>query len=187
MKLFRPRRVLSEEESEILMMLVQKEDREAFTVLYDRFKGPIHSYLRGFVRNDAEDLLHETFLRVYRSRASYEPKAKFSSWLWAIARNVALDKLRKKTELLENENFAEVESHENSAEIKLIEASDKKRVESCMQALPDSQREALLLRTLSEHSYEEIAGLMQMSLGNVKTLIHRAKLALIDCLKGGMR
>lgn len=188
MKLFPMRAVKPSEEPESLMLLVKLGDKNAFAALYERFKGPIFSYLRGFAPEEAEDLLHETFLRVYRARESYEPKARFSTWLWTIARHVALDKVRKKTELLEREEGELDEPTtlaEDGPEALFIEQIERRRVDGCMAGLPPRQKEMLLLRAHGEHSYEEIATLTGLSLANVKTQIHRAKQNLMACLKGG--
>lgn len=193
MKLFPLPSVEGRMEPETLMLRVKRGDQAAFRQLYDRFKGPILHFLTGMVGREAlaEELAHEVFLKVYRTRESYEPKARFTTWLWTIARNAALDELRKKGELLarhEAEAAGEVEAAtdlEDGAEAKLIEAAKREKVERCLAALPARSREAVMLRAAGEHSYEEIAGLMGESLGNVKTLLHRAKGALAACLRGG--
>lgn len=178
---------------ESLMLRVRKNgDQAAFRQLYDRFKGPILHFLQGMVGREAlaEELAHEVFLKVYRTRETYEPSAKFTTWLWTIARNAALDELRRKGELLARKDVEEGAVEEatdpdDGAEAKLIEEARREQVERCLSALPARSREAVMLRAAGEHSYEEIAGLMGESLGNVKTLLHRAKGALAACLKSG--
>lgn len=192
MKLFPLPSVEGRMEPETLMLRVKRGDQAAFRQLYDRFKGPIFHFLTGMVGREAlaEELAHEVFLRVYRTRDSYEPKARFTTWLWTIARNAALDELRKKGELLARDDGDEaavdgLTDSDEGAEAKLIGAARREQVERCLAALPARSREAVMLRAAGEHSYEEIAGLMGESLGNVKTLLHRAKGALAACLRGG--
>ncbi len=168
------------------MLRVREGDQAAFAALYERFKGPIFSYLRGIAPIEAEDLMHETFLRVYRARESYEAKAKFSTWLWTIARHVALDKVRKKTELLELEEGSLEEPAADpaeGAEALLLEKAERAALESCLESLPLRQKELVLLRAMAEHSYEEMASLSGLSLANVKTQLHRAKQSLARCLE----
>jgi RNA polymerase sigma-70 factor, ECF subfamily len=187
-KLFRFSNVYKGEEPEALMLRAKRGDAEAFAMLYDRFKGPVYSYLRGFSATEAEDMLHETFLKAYRAREGYEPHATFATWLWTIARNVALDYWRKHKEILDSGTEEEATREpatleEDSADSLLIEQADRARVEKCLEALPPKQKEALLLRTVAERPYEEIAILMKVSLANVKTLLYRAKEGLTRCLE----
>ena len=192
MKLFRSSPVEGRMEPETLMLRVKRGDQAAFRILYDRFKGPILHFLSGMVGREAlaEELAHEVFLRLYRTRESYEQKARFTTWLWTIARNAALDELRRKGELLAKFDAEEAGAPnmatdpDDGAEAMLVEAARREQVESCLAALPARQREAVMLRVAGEHSYEEIAGLMRESLPNVKNLLHRAKAALASCLKG---
>lgn len=192
MKLFRNQSVKGNEAPETLMLRVKGGDREAFGALYERFKGPILNFLFGMVGREAlaEELAHEVFLKLYRTRESYEPTARFTTWLWTIARNCALDELRRKGELLARhavEDEGEVElagDPELGAEAQLLERARREQVERCLGALPARQREAVMLRTAAEHSYDEIAAQLGLSLANVKNLLHRAKGALAACLEG---
>lgn len=192
MKLFRNQSVKGNEAPESLMLRVKGGDREAFSRLYERFRGPILNFLLGMVGREAlaEELAHEVFLKLYRTRESYEPTARFTTWLWTIARNAALDELRRKGELLarhsaEDEGEVEIAGDpELGAEAQLLERARREQVERCLAALPARQREAVMLRTAAENTYEEIGGLLGLSLANVKNLLHRAKLALAACLEG---
>jgi len=180
------------EEEHLLMERVQQGDVAAFRKLYDRYKSRVMSYLNMMVRNRAvaEELAQEAFLRVYRARASYGREAKFSTWMWTIARNLAIDHLRKKTETLldphqqeGSHRIEEIESPLSNAEVMLIRNSRQEQVEKCLSKLTHAQREVLTLRTLSELNYDEIAATMKTTLASVKSLIFRAKEALIHCLK----
>jgi len=192
MKLFRSKYVEEDEAPESLMLKVKGGDQDAFRRLYERFKGPIFFFICGFVGREAvaEDLAHEVFLKLYRTRESYEQKARFTTWLWTIARNTSLDELRKRGELLAQHSAEEAEfpepatDPEEGAEAMLVARAEQVRVENCLSALPARQREVVMLRIAGDHSYEEIAGLLAMSLANVKNHLHRAKAALALCLRG---
>ena len=167
-------------------------DVNAFRALYERYKAPVMSYVCGLIaqRHIAEEITQEVFLRAYRARDTYRPEAKFSTWLWTIARNTAYDHLRKKKELYlvadpeDGETALDrLESPMSDAETQLMEQVDRVRLERCMAGLSDPQRDALTLRTVSELPYEEIAETLGTSLSSVKSLIFRAKRALLECIQ----
>jgi RNA polymerase sigma-70 factor (ECF subfamily) len=176
------------------MLKVREGDREAFRALYERFKGPMMTYLAHIVLDAAaaEELTQEAFLRVFRARETYEPQAKFSTWLWSIGRNAAIDYLRKKKELSasmiddDGELSSQVDllpAEDLDAEAQLIDRADRNSVENCFSKLSLQQRDALNLRVSAELSYEEIADTLKLKLPAVKSLIHRAKKSLVDCLQ----
>ena len=181
-----------------LMLKVRKGDQSAFKRLYEKFKGPIMSYVFTLGRNQAaaEEISQDVFLKLYRVRETYRPEAKFSTWLWTLARHTSLDYLRKKRETHFDDpadsvydgtgNFLDnVEASTANAEAQLLENAERVRIDDCMEALSLSQKEALTLRTVSELSYDEISKMMGSSLASVKSLIFRAKNSLMDCLRGG--
>jgi RNA polymerase sigma-70 factor (ECF subfamily) len=187
-----PREAMDQE----LMLRVRKGERRAFEELFARFKGPIMSYIYRFIsdRDRAEDICQEVFLRVWRARESYEPRAKVSTWLWTLAHNVAIDELRKKTEqpLQQNQDeegsripdlLERIESPLASAEEQLIENARESNVQACIGKLSEQQRDALLMKIHAELSYDEIAETLKTNAGAIKALIYRAKLALIACLE----
>lgn len=174
------------------MLEVSLGNALAFRGLYEKYKGPIMSYVRNMVRDNSvtEEVTQEVFLRVYRARARYNSSAKFSTWLWTIARNCALDHLRKKKESYTEdlpESVRDIPDLDSLSdpEAALLEASDKQMIQRLIDKLSPAQREALSLRTFGEMSYDEIAETMEISVGAVKTHIHRAKNALIAELKPG--
>ncbi|HUP56712.1 MAG TPA: sigma-70 family RNA polymerase sigma factor [Bdellovibrionota bacterium] len=189
--------VTDAENARTWMLQVKGGDARAFRLLYERFKGPIMSYIHSMVSDPAltEDLTQEVFLKVYRVRETYEPSAQFSTWLWTIARNACIDQLRKasnREELVTKKDdedspsfdLESIEAPLPGAEAQLIERADQARVQRCIEGLSPQQREALLLRTQSELPYEEIARITGSSLSSVKSLIFRAKESLMKCLGG---
>jgi RNA polymerase sigma-70 factor, ECF subfamily len=181
---------------------------QEFEELYERFKRPIMTYVHSWVqsRTVAEEITQEVFLRAYRHRDTYEPRASRSTWLWAIARNACLDYLRKKKEVSLDEGTADdessgfsggfsggtsglrvedIESPVSTAEAALIDNAKQKAVDECMNELSATQREVLVLRTVSEMAYEEIAEAVNASLASVKSLLFRAKQRLLDCIRRG--
>ncbi len=179
------------------MVRVQEGDREAFRLLYEKYRRPIMSFLYSMIKNKnvAEELFQETFMKLYRSRESYEPRAKFSTFLWTIAKHTALDWLEKKRESLESGTSPNgegestltleesLESEIPNAEAALIERMDAAAINDCISRLSESDRMLTSLRIHSELSYEEIANQAQMPLGTVKTRLHRARTQLEKCLR----
>lgn len=137
---------------------------------------------------DADDLSQETFMRAYAHLGTFNPRlAKFSTWLYQIARNtarthLAKDRRRPPTEdLYEDETLEQkLPDHrmETAPEERLIAADDERTLRGALHHIPEKMRTALVLRYFQHLEYQEIADTMQVSLGNVKTLIHRGKAAL---------
>lgn len=184
------------------MLRVRDGDRKAFEELFVKYRKPILNLIYAYVgeRARAEDLCQEVFMKVYRVRETYEPKAKFTTWLWTIAKNTAYDAVRKKKEWLATTTPGDSggSSHDETtsavhdtledplptAEQMLIENVDQKRIEHCLGELTPLQREALALRTASELPYEEIAVILKTTQSSIKSLLNRAKTALVECFKG---
>ena len=170
-------------------------DRGAFEELYGRYRNAIFSYMRSRIRNvaRAEELTQEVFLKVFRARNTYQANGKFSGWLWTIARHIAIDEYRAKNPEVAEPSYDEQEGSwiENQpedsllADAQLVEAADESRLQRCIDHLAPAQKEALLLRTLSELPYEEIARTLSTSVAAVKSLLFRAKAALTACIQGG--
>lgn len=174
----------------LLMLRLKRGDERAFKALFDKYKRRIVNYARRFVSSPerAEDAAQETFLRLYRSRESYEPKSKFRTYLYHIATNTCLNHVRKRDWLVreeENEEsvtdrivdtaFAKPEDALAGEELRVL-------VERALMALPEGQRTALVLLRFEDMSYEEIAAVMDASVPAVKSLLNRAKVELLKQL-----
>ena len=180
-----------------LMLRVQRGDRAAFTELVERYQQPLFNFICRTLRDEAEseDLAQNVFLQVYKSRARYQRTAKFSTWLFTIARNLCLNELRRRSrhpaESLE-EAHAEHDDlprqqYEDRAHIaapeKLLHGELAQKIEAALAALPENQRTAILLCRQDELSYEEIAEVLGCSLSATKSLIHRGRETLKEKLK----
>jgi len=181
-----------------LMLLVRDDDAAAFEDLMNRYQNRVVSLMVHLVghRDMAEDLAQEVFLRVYRARGRYVPGAKFSTWLYTIAHNVASNALRGLSRRREV-NLVNRESGEftgNPMDAKALAASglmptrqlDKAELQDVVKlaiaALNERQRIAVLLNKFEHLSYEEIAEVMQLSPSAVKSLLSRARSNLRDVL-----
>jgi RNA polymerase sigma-70 factor (ECF subfamily) len=181
---------------EALVALVLGGDANAFAPLVERHKRGIVNFIYASVRSveDANDLGQETFMRAYAHLRTFNPAiAKFSTWLYQIARNVARTHLGKESRRPQQEDLFEDETieqrlpdtrREASPEAMALSADEDRAVREALANVPEKMRAALALRYFKHMEYQEIADTMQVSLGNVKTLIHRGKAALARALEG---
>ena len=181
-----------------LMLRVKDGDEGSFADLLGRYRDPIVNYLYRMVQNAAiaEELGQDVFLRVYRARGSYEPSAKFTTWLYCIATNVALNHLRdgRMAKYMaaiddpESEVGRELRAPESNVEDRLVAQSQGWEIRQAVRALPGKQRAAVLLHKYQELDYKQIAAALGCSESAVKSLLFRAYETLrqrLDHLAGG--
>ncbi|MBV8172880.1 MAG: sigma-70 family RNA polymerase sigma factor [Candidatus Eremiobacteraeota bacterium] len=179
---------------ETLVALILQGDSGAFAPLVERHKRGIVNFLYGTVRSteDANDLAQETFIRAYSHLGTFNPQlAKFSTWLYQIARNAARTHLGKERRRPQSEELFEDETleqrlpdtrREASPDAMILADEEQRAVRAALLSVPERMRTALSLRYYRHMEYQEIADTMNVSLGNVKTLIHRGKAALARAL-----
>ena len=158
-------------------------DSLALKSIVDCWKKPLFIFFNRSLNNfsDAEDLTQKTFFRVYRSASNVVPKAKFSTWIFKIARNLLIDEINKRKRRPSEvviEDYHHFSTGETDTYGEIVESLSLE-----LQKIPEKQKTALLLRVQQEWSYREIANFMNVSESNVKTLIHRARLSLRESLK----
>jgi len=176
---------------EELMRAVQAGDDAAFPLLYRRYERRLLAFLAPYVGDPAlaEDLLQETFLRVFRQRASYEPRSAFRTWLFTIARNLALDQFRRRRSLREatpplGEGSRVGEDPERLPDpapdpLGVLAARDAvTALRAALLELPEEDRAVILLSRLESLRYREIAEILGSTEGAGKVRAHRALLAL---------
>lgn len=186
---------IGEQSDEALVRLVRNGEREAFSVLVDRYKRGITSFISASVRGSADvaDLSQETFLRAYAHLGTFNPAlGKFSTWLYHIARNVVRTHLAKSQRRPKTQELGEDQTLENSLPDLgrdadpaggILRAEAESDLRAAMADLPERTRMVLTLRYFNNMEYQTIATTMGLSLGNVKTLIHRGKIALAQILR----
>lgn len=181
------------------MLRVKEDDAGAFTALLEAYQPRLLRVLKHLVGSDslAEDLVQDVFLRVWRARKNYTPQAKFSTWIFHIAHNVASNSLRDRKRKKEFQVAAQ--ESEKSAVLsldqlamastgampvrKLDRAERAEMVQFAVQALNERQRMALLLCKFEGLSYQEIASTMDLSVQAVKSLLSRARVNLKNLLE----
>ena len=168
-----------------LMLRVKEGDGASFGLLLEKHRSPVVHFLYRMVQNQAvaEELAQEVFLRVYRSRSSYEPTAKFTTWLFRIVTHLALNSLRDgKNERLQerlDRDSAEmptrqVPDNKPSVEQKMVYQVRLAEVRHAVAALPEKQRAAVLMHKYEEMEYSQIARVLRCSESAVKSLLFRA-------------
>lgn len=169
-------------------------DERAFREIVERYERPVFSLHYRMVRDRelAEDLAQETFIRAFKAIRSYKPRYKLSSWLFKIANNLAIDHLRKRRiETVSIDGAPDAVTAEEQAQTRHELASDDEspeeyaanrelgeQIEAAIAKLRPEYQTATVLRHVEGFSYEEIARIMDLPLGTVKTYIHRARLEL---------
>ena len=178
-------------EDKELSVLAAKGREMAFRQLLSRYERPLFSLVYRMVRDRtlAEDLSQEAFIRAFNAISTYKPRYKFSSWIFKIANNHTIDYLRKrKLDTVSIDGSPHARNQEEEAQTRLVvesheEAPDRYvesrelggQIEEAIGRLRPEYRSAVLLRHVEGYTYEEIADIMDLPLGTVKTYLHRAR------------
>jgi RNA polymerase sigma-70 factor (ECF subfamily) len=173
---------------EELISRFQMGDAYAFDVLVRRYKDPLLNFIFRFIGDmvEAEDIVQETFYRVFKNKHYYKEVAKFSTWIYTIAGNLA------KTELRRRKRRKLFSIHKDSVTDKEIELPDlntdpeknvntaltEKVIHKAISNLPPKFRQVIILRDIQDFSYEEISSVIKVPLGTVKSRVNRARLRL---------
>jgi RNA polymerase sigma-70 factor (ECF subfamily) len=181
----------------VLMLRVKRGDRAAFAELVEKYRQPLFNFVFRTLRDETEteDVAQNTFLQVWKSRARYERTAKFSTWLFTIARNLCLNEIRRRSrhpaESIEETHAEHDDQPSRQYEDKkiflptenVLHGELAKKIEEALDELPENQRTAILLCRQDEVSYEEIAEILGCSLSATKSVIHRGRETLKEKLK----
>jgi RNA polymerase sigma-70 factor (ECF subfamily) len=168
-----------------LMLRVKEGDGASFGVLLEKHRTPVVNFLYRMVQNHAvaEELAQEVFLRVYRSRGTYEPTARFTTWMFRIATHLALNALRdgkndRLQERLDDDSgelpVRQVFDRRPSVEQSMVYEAKMDEVRRAISVLPEKQRAAVLMHKYEEMEYSQIAKVLSCSESAVKSLLFRA-------------
>jgi len=172
-----------------LMLDVKAGDDASFELLLRKYRTPLVNYLGRMVGDSAgaEDLAQEVFLRIYRARSQYAPSAKFTTWIFRIATNLALNarrdgRYRQLEVSIHQENYSEdgstrvleIPDGQPGAEQQLMARDRAALIRRAVEDLPDKQRAAVLLHKYEEMDYDQIAGILNCSESALKSLLFRA-------------
>jgi RNA polymerase sigma-70 factor, ECF subfamily len=174
-----------------LMLDVKAGDEQSFELLLQRYRRPLVNFLYRMVRvrEEAEDLAQEVFVRVYKARKDYVPSAKFTTWLFRIATNLALNSVRdNRYQRMEvsldapvtvdaeegDEKVLDIAEKNPNIEQHLLEEARNKMIRRAIDKLPEKQRAAVLLHKYEELDYGDIAKILECSESALKSLLFRA-------------
>jgi len=180
-----------------VMLRVKAGDQSAFDYLVQKYRRPLVSFMYRMARNTAaaEDLAQEVFLRVYRSRQTYEASAKFTTWLYRIATNLAVNHARdtrherpEVTVSLDEPNeetgtTLDVADGTITAEEALLQRERMAAIRSKVEALPERQKLAVIMHKYQQMDYKQIADVLKLSESATKSLLFRAYQTLREQLK----
>ncbi len=177
------------------MELVEKQlakkaksgDRQAFTELIDIYKDRIYHMAYRMVNNreEAEDIAQETFIRVYSNLDRFDEAYKFSTWIYRIATNLCIDRIRKKKaqfsldESLDGEEgldgYSRLATNQLTPEMEVVQGELQNEVQHAIQSLPSKYRSIVILKYLQDLSLAEISEITNLPISTVKTRIHRGR------------
>jgi RNA polymerase sigma-70 factor, ECF subfamily len=178
-----------------LMLRVRQGDRDAFESIVEKYKQPVMNLVYRTLPDatEAEDLAQHVFLQVYKSAHRYTVTAKFSTWIFTIARNLCLNEIRRRSrhpaESMDREGDEEHPARQIEDVVAfsppdaLLQRELEQKIDSAVNALPEKQRTALLLCRREDFSYEDIAEVLGCSVSATKSLIHRGRETLKEMLK----
>src|SRR3954471_1339620 len=176
-----------------LMSLASAGDMKAFEQLVERHQRMVVGTVGRMLgtNSDAEDIAQQVFVRVWKNLKRYEPRAKFTTWLLKITRNLVFNELRRRSRHpavpLQSETDEEErplkDEHAVPPDASLLDHELQEAVDAAIAQLPETQRMAVVLRRYEELSYEEIAEALDQSVSAVKSLLFRARTELRESLK----
>jgi len=185
-----PEKILSDNE---LVVFIRNNQPEKYSELISRYQGKIFAYLYRLVgnREEAEDLLQDVFVKVYRNLKSYDEGRKFSSWIYRIAHNEAVNHIKRRylkrfiswEDINSTKDKLEASNFEDGPAEDWLKVETAKEINEAVSRLPLKYRQVLVLRYFSDKSYDEISEILGKPLNTVGTLINRAKKKLLAEIK----
>ena len=178
---------------EELISRFQSGDKNAYVELVNRYKDKLTNFVYYLLKDEelSEDIVQETFIKLYEKKHYYKPVAKFSTWIYTIARNLANTELRKKnrtkimylSQMKNDRKKYELKSNDQSLNSKLENEYLMDELHIAIDRLPQNYKTAIILRDIQGLNYEEISNIVGVPLGTIKSRINRARLQLQIDLK----
>lgn len=185
---------LAEETDERLMAVFQGGNDAAYDLLVRRYKDQLLNFAFRYLgdRDDAGDVVQETFVRLYYKKASYRPVARFSTWLYTITTNLAKSQLRRRRRRsffsldrkgMRDERPQEIPDSRNSPDLEAGRSIQHEHIQRALDAIGAKYREIVILRDVQDLSYEEVCAITGLNMGTVKSRLNRARAQLRELLK----
>jgi len=180
-------------DEELILEFQSNGTEKAFEILVQRFKNPLTNYVYRFLGDydSCVDVVQEAFVKVYRYKDNYSSLAKFSTWIYTIAGNLARTEYQRKkrrnffsiSSFGEEEKTYDIPDNSYRPDVEADMNMKSEIIQKALLKVRDSYREAVILRDVQEMSYEEIAEIMQIEVGTVKSRINRGRAELKKYLK----
>jgi RNA polymerase sigma-70 factor (ECF subfamily) len=182
----------------VIVQRVLGGERDAYALLVERYNIPLFRYLSRMTDQpaDAEELAQEAFLRAYLSLASYDPSYRFSTWLFRIATNLAINRIKAASKIVSLDEMRDRREERDEPPLELTDPSTDNQphlaaerselvrlIQKCIQELPPDYRAVVALRHIAELSYAEISDSIGLPLNTVRTRLHRGRERLGACLE----
>ena len=175
-----------EQSDEDIMLKFQQGNDGAVTMIFERYQNPILNFCLRILGNraDAEDVTGDVFLALFSKKYSFQPQAKFSTWLYTIARNNCIDRIRKRKNIISvwftskedgSTEQWDIEDKGNLSHEELANKETAHQVRLAITKLPLEQKEAIILREYNKLNYDQIAQILNCSLEKTKVLIFRGR------------
>ncbi len=159
------------------MLSVKAGKTDQLSLLYERHKGPLYGFFYRLTsdRDISEDLVQNVFLRILKYKHTYNGQGKFTTWYYHLARNVMADYFKKNNRYqpMGDQDWSNRMGHEETAEVQMTEVQDKEILQKAMKQLPKDKQELLVLVKFQKLRYEQVAEMMDCSVGALKVRVHR--------------
>jgi len=186
--------IIDKKTDEQLIKEFQEGNNVAYEMLYNKYKERVYNFVYRYVNDvdTAQDIAHDTFLKLYTHKDTYREIAKFSTWLYTIALNMARTELRKKkrrktystSELSTDDREFAISSDNNVTKDKGSDSIEiNSVVQVCLMKLSEEFRTMIIFRDIQELSYDVISNIMELPIGTVKSRINRGRVKLNNYLK----
>ena len=186
--------IIDKKTDEQLIKEFQEGNNVAYEMLYNKYKERVYNFVYRYVNDvdTAQDIAHDTFLKLYTHKNTYREIAKFSTWLYTIALNMARTELRKKkrrktystSELSTDDREFAISSDNNVTKDKSSDSMEiNSVVQVCLMKLSEEFRTMIIFRDIQELSYDVISNIMELPIGTVKSRINRGRVKLNNYLK----
>ncbi|NEU32018.1 RNA polymerase sigma factor [bacterium LRH843] len=174
------------QEEHLWIQEVLSGDKQAFSHIINKYKNPLYATILRMTKHpqDAQDLVQESFIKVYEQLGKYDRKGSFSGWIYRVVINHCMDEFRKKRNKMKQvEMNEELTVNMNDPEIIFLKKEKNRHVEHLIATLPEDERMIILLRYVQELSYDEISELIDTPVSTVRNKLHRAKKKMRDTVK----
>jgi len=174
------------EQEQLSIQQVLAGDKQAYAHIINKYKNQLYATILRMTKNpqDAQDLVQDAFIKVYRNLDKYDASGSFSSWLYRVAINHCMDEFRKKRYSMTQIEIDEERVVEpNHPELVFLKKEKSRQLERLIATLPEDERLIILLRYVNEISYEEISEVMGVPLATVRNKLHRAKKKMRETVK----